>query len=384
MARNGGFRHLIYFIDGTWLWAGSANRFDVYSNIYRLNTLLEADDESGHAQIVHYSRGLGSGTGRAKKWLAGAFAFGVDDLVADLYVNICSNFERGDKIYIFGFSRGAVVARALTGLLSHGILKAQYINRFNRVWASYARSGEILPAGQSESTQAKLRVAAGEGNVDEKSFSDRNPRIEFVGVFDTVSGGHGPSEIAQQLRLSTGLVQPNVKHAVHLLSIDETRLFFKPIYWTGLASSPNGPTFRAKRTLEQIWMPGVHSDVGGAYGERHLGNLALVTMIDRVIARTELFFDLKAARKLQVLPEGGDPIQVHDEFNGTWRLWSDASPRLIDRGVIQTIHPFAKKLTSLPVNYKDKANQELYRLPPEFSSMNEAQGFLSSHFKGVY
>ncbi|AJA59723.1 MULTISPECIES: T6SS phospholipase effector Tle1-like catalytic domain-containing protein [Bradyrhizobium] len=383
MARTGGFRHLIYFIDGTWLWAGSDSNFNVYSNIYRLNTLLSADDENGRAQIIHYSRGLGSGTGKAKKWLAGAFSFGIDELVADLYVNICSNFERGDKIYIFGFSRGAVVARALTGLLSHGILKAHHINRFSQVWASYVRSGEILPAGQSESTLVKLRSAA-EGKLDDKSFSDRTPRIEFVGLFDTVSGGHGPSEIAQQLRLSTGLVQPNVKHAVHLLSIDETRLFFKPVYWAGLGSSPNGPTFRTKRTLEQIWMPGVHSDVGGTYGERHLGNLALLTMIDRVIARTELFFDLKEVRKLQILPESGDPIRVHDEFNGTWRLWSDASPRLVDRGVIQAIHPFAKKMTSLPVNYKDKANQDLYRLSPEFSSMNEAEEFLSGHFKGAY
>jgi hypothetical protein len=130
-------------------------------------------------------------------------------------------------------------------------------------------------------------------------------------------------------------------------------------------------------------MPGVHSDVGGAYDKRHLGNLALLTMVDRVIAHTELSFDLKEVRKLQVLPDGGDRIQVHNEFSGTWPLWSGASPRLIDRGVIQTIHPFAKKMTSLPINYKDKATADFYRLSPEFSSMNDAKEFLSNHFSSI-
>ncbi|WP_338829936.1 DUF2235 domain-containing protein [Bradyrhizobium sp. 27S5] len=382
MARTGGFRHLIYFIDGTWLWAGNDD-FDVYSNVYRLNTLLNADDDNGRAQIVHYSRGLGAGPGKAKKWLAGAFAFGIDELVADLYVNICSNFERGDRIYIFGFSRGAVVARALTGLLSHGILKAHHINRFGYVWRSYARSGEMLASGQSEETLTKVRLSSEGEPIDAKSFSDPNPKIEFVGVFDTVSGGHGPAEVAQQLRLSSGLVQPNVKHALHLISIDETRLFFKPIYWTGLGTSSDGPTFRSKRSLEQIWMPGVHSDVGGAYSKRQLGNLALLTMIDRVIARTELSFDLKEVGKLQVLPEGGDHIRVHNEFVGTWPLWSGASQRLIDRRITQTIHPFAKKMMSMPVSYKTGSKPDLYKLSSDLAAMDEAEEFLSDHFESI-
>jgi uncharacterized protein (DUF2235 family) len=70
--RKGGFRHLIYLIDGTWLWAGSDKTLDVYSNVYRLNTLLKADDEDGRAQIVHYVRGLGAVEGKENahaRWL---------------------------------------------------------------------------------------------------------------------------------------------------------------------------------------------------------------------------------------------------------------------------------------------------------------------------
>jgi uncharacterized protein (DUF2235 family) len=380
MTRNGGYRHLVYFIDGTWLWAGSGKTLDVYSNAYLLNTLLNADDETGHAQIVHYARGLGAGNGKAEKWFAGAFAYGIDELIADLYVNVCSNFERGDRIYIFGFSRGAVVARALTGLLSYGILKAHRIKSFTDVWNSYGNTGEILPAGKRKSPASSLKTAA-ESNklVDDAFFSDRNPKIEFVGVFDTVCGGHGPSEVAQQLRLGSGVVQPNVKHAVHLLAIDETRDFFQPVYWTGLGTNPAGPVFRTKRTLEQIWMPGVHSDVGNTYDVRHLGNLALHTMIDRVIAKTDLSFDLNEARKLAVVPPAAGNIQIHNEFEGFPRFFG-ASPRPI-LNVPQTIHPFSKKLLNQNVNYKTDKDQSHYQLRAEFLGMPVAKEFLSGAFK---
>jgi uncharacterized protein (DUF2235 family) len=111
----------------------------------RLNTLLNADDAEGHAQIVHYTWGLS----RRKRscWLwQGAFSSGIDDLIADLYVNICANYERGDKIYIFGFSRGAVIARALTGLRSFGILKADHINMFTQVWKAHLVVREECPS----------------------------------------------------------------------------------------------------------------------------------------------------------------------------------------------------------------------------------------------
>jgi uncharacterized protein (DUF2235 family) len=90
----------------------SQNTLDVYSNIYLMNTLLNADATDGHAQIIHYSRGVGA-IGGVRRYIEGGFANGIDVLIADLYVNLCSNYQRNDRIYIFGFSRGAVVARAL-------------------------------------------------------------------------------------------------------------------------------------------------------------------------------------------------------------------------------------------------------------------------------
>lgn len=378
MRRKGGARHLVYFIDGTWLWAGSDDSLDVYSNIYRLNTLLEADSEDGRAQIVHYSRGLGAVRGLFKQYTAGGFASGIDELIADLYVNICSNYQRGDKIYIFGFSRGAVVARALTGLLSYGILEAHRINMFAHVWAAYTGQGsEVLLPGQA---RASLDRSIGRTLDYTAHCSERNPRIEFVGVFDTVVGGNGIAEVAQRLRLAARSVQPNVKHAVQLLAVDESRTFFKPILWTGIGNPKQLKLNWRPTTLEQIWMPGVHSDVGGAYSKRQLGNLALLTMIDRVIARTPLRFNLSNCRKLQVISD--DPIRIHNEFTRTWNMLSGEQARQIDPGVSsQLIHPFAKRLMQVQVNYKLKKKLEPYSLTETFLSLPEAKEFRSGKFK---
>jgi uncharacterized protein (DUF2235 family) len=184
---------------------------------------------------------------------------------------------------------------------------------FAHVWASYAGQGEVLLPGQPRASVDKSHAKL---PIDYTSYcSERNPRIEFVGVFDTVSGGHGISEIAQMLRLSARRVQPNVKHAVQLLAIDETRDFFRPILWTGTGTLER--PFTKSTKLEQIWMPGVHSDVGGAYSKRHLGNLALLTMIDRVIAKTALSFDLKRCQKLQVHSETGELVRIRKRSETT-------------------------------------------------------------------
>jgi hypothetical protein len=200
--RKGGSRHLIYFIDGTWLWAADDKNLDVYSNVWRMNTLLNADDEKGRAQIVHYSRGLGAVDDKVQAYVAGGLAFGIDEMIADLYINICSNYQRGDKIYIFGFSRGAVVARALTGLLSFGILEAHHINLFAHVWAAYTgQSGEVLLPGAARTT---IDVPKNKPFDYTAHCSQRHPRIEFVGVFDTVVGGAGLAEKFQEIRLASG------------------------------------------------------------------------------------------------------------------------------------------------------------------------------------
>jgi uncharacterized protein (DUF2235 family) len=97
--RKGGFRHLIYLIDGTWLWAGSDKTLDVYSNVYRLNTLLTPDDKDGRAQIVHYVRGLGAVRGKKMQYKQGGFAAGIDDYCRSLRQRLLQLSNRRQNLY---------------------------------------------------------------------------------------------------------------------------------------------------------------------------------------------------------------------------------------------------------------------------------------------
>jgi hypothetical protein len=122
-------------------------------------------------------------------------------------------------------------------------------------------------------------------------------------------------------------------------------------------------------------MPGVHSDVGGAYSKRHLGNLALLTMIDRVIAKTSLSFDLKKCQELKVLSEPGELVRIHNEFTKSWRLISGSQARQLDTNIPQSIHPFAKCLVGNPVSFKRVKPQTLYKLPFAVSALPIAKEF---------
>jgi uncharacterized protein (DUF2235 family) len=370
--RTGGYRHLIYFVDGTWLWAGSQNTLDVYSNVYLMNTLLKVDDDTGHAQIFHYSRGLGA-VGGLRRYIDGGFANGIDALIADVYVNICSNYQPGDRIYIFGFSRGAVVARALTGLIGKGILDDDHINMFGYIWADYVGENEVLEPGFRDDGPRKKR----ENIPDYKAFlSDPEPKIEFLGVFETVAGGWGLTSNAQRLRLEERKLPTYVKNAVHVLAIDETRNYFRQIMWTGADGHSS---------LEQIWMPGVHSDVGGAYAIRTLGNIALITMIDRVIAKTGLNFDLSRCREYN-RKLSADFLRIHNER--ALRYWRFLSPwpvaRCINRLIKeQSIHPLAIFLDDKPIQYKKRLGH-IYRLSPDCKGLGVAPEFLTKQFQTIF
>ncbi|WP_182179459.1 T6SS phospholipase effector Tle1-like catalytic domain-containing protein [Methylobacterium radiotolerans] len=378
MARRGGYRHLIFLIDGTWLWPGSDSTLNVYSNVYHLNNLIEEKGKDGQAQIVFYARGLG-GVDGLRRYTAGGFSYGIDELVSDLYLNLCSNYEKGDKIYIFGFSRGAIVARALSGMISKGILDAQYINRLESVWRAYAGDNEVILPGAPP--EVKIDTS-GESNSYLEFCSEPRPKIEFVGIFDSVSGGHGITEIAQRLRIRERKVNSSVQNAVQILAIDEARKFFKPICWTGLKSSddPND-----SRHFEQIWMPGVHSDIGGAYQNRFIGNVSLLTMIDRIDHKTKLGIDLDRARSEYNIPlVPGSYVHIHNEYTKLWRIFSPIrKSRDLDLDIDQNIHPLAELLKGKSIRYKNYVEQHFYKLPPGFESLKPCVEFHTTHFKGV-
>ena len=102
--------------------------------------------------------------------------------------------------------------------------------------------------------------------------------IEFLGVWDSVYGIS--SELAlreslfKELRFRNFNLDESVKHGVQILAVDDTRRLFHPMTWDGAG--------RDSQKMEQIWMPGVHSDIGGGYEKSFLSTVSLFAMIDKL------------------------------------------------------------------------------------------------------
>jgi hypothetical protein len=259
---GGRMKHIFIGIDGT---ANAAFYDTMYGNVYRMNLSLDSKSKSDNSpQIFIYFSGVGATSQRWLGLLGKAFGQGIDEIILQAYVNLVANYEEGDKIYVFGFSRGAVAARALTGMISHsGLVRYDHSPEIQKAWHYFV--GNKDKAGDYETKKA--------GAVHP------NVRIEFLGVWDSVYGIS--SELAlreslfKELRFRNFNLDESVKHGVQILAIDDTRRLFHPMIWDAAGS--------ASQKMEQIWMPGVHSDIGGGYEKSFLSAVSMFAMIDKLV-----------------------------------------------------------------------------------------------------
>lgn len=301
-------RHLLLLIDGTWVSASCKLASDRHSNIYKLNLFIETHSALNEAQVTFYIPGIGSPSQSSFWWdrlLAGVDAFGIERLVEEAYINIVSNFIETDEIYIFGFSRGAVIARIVAEMISkYGILKPQHIEYYPKLWEDF-RTG-----------------AAPDLDVDNVIFR-RHRCIQFLGLFDTVAGPFLDDELLQRRFFEKKRLPEHVRSCVHLLALNETRVAFRPTLFDDVS--------RSQQYLEQIWMPGVHSDVGGGYADDFFGKVALLTMIDRLQTLTSLKISKTAISRLQNSIRQdfeSDTIAINEELANT-REWALVKRRVL-------------------------------------------------------
>ena len=249
---------------------GTGNEFgDSNSNVLKLYTTLDLDDPT--RQVAYYHPGVGTMGDPAirnwclRKWsvIKGlAFGAGFKDNVFDAYRYLMEIYNEGDRIYLFGFSRGAYTARALAGLLhGYGLL-----HRGNEGHLAYAWR---LFVGEVKKQRRQLKKARRDRNVanahtiaHDTAFAStfsRPVRLRFVGVWDTVSS---IGWIYEPLRLLSLAQNEIIDVARHAVSIDERRSFFRDnLYGDPLPG----------QDITQLWFPGVHSDVGGSYPREDSG-----------------------------------------------------------------------------------------------------------------
>lgn len=230
---------------------GTGNEFgDHNSNVVKLYSTLIID---GRTQVGYYHPGVGTmgaptATNRlTKAWsviMGLAFGGGLLANVGDAYRYLMDTYEDGDKVFLFGFSRGAYTVRALAGVLHmFGLLCPGNDGLIPYVIRMFAR---------------RTRKAGGMTHTFDvaKEFKEtfgRDCPLYLVGVWDTVSS---VGWVWDPLKLPYTAQNPAMIHGRHAVSIDERRCYFRNNLW--------GKELPGQ-SIKQVWFAGVHSDVGGSY-----------------------------------------------------------------------------------------------------------------------
>ncbi len=237
--------NIVVCCDGTWNRPEEDLEKDHPSNVLKLARGVSPRAENGE-QHVFYDWGLGAYHSRLSAGISGR---GIHKNILDGYRYIVQNYHPGDRIFLFGFSRGAYTVRALSGLINNcGILHRDHAALIVKAWQLYkSPSPKNAPSGE----------AAGEFR---QAHCHDSRVVDFVGVWDTVGALGIPFSVLGLLDAHDEFYDTkmgsNVLIARHALAIDEQRRDFAPTLWTP----------RPEVDLKQVWFAGVHADIGGSYG----------------------------------------------------------------------------------------------------------------------
>jgi len=307
------------------------------TNVFKL---YEAVDENGHRfdtsgrvieQVAIYHDGVGTETLKWIRAFAGATGWGLSRNVKDLYAALARVYRPGDRIYLFGFSRGAFTVRTLAGLIAacgipdrsdknfetneifkkaiqerYGDYRSKYQTLLEKgFWAIFGRF--IKRQSISEKYAAEVQRAKG----------DKTHLIDFVGVWDTVDAVGLPLAIADiwnqvlyAFKFPDGKLNKEVAVARHALALDEARASFAPVLWNEEDFKPGGDP-----RIKQVWFAGVHSNVGGGYPHQGMSLVALDWMMSEAASLPALGV-VPDGERLRFIPQVRDLISAAADVNG--------------------------------------------------------------------
>ncbi len=273
-------KKIFVFCDGT------GNKFrethedeDGNSNVVKLYTTLRVAND----QVAYYHPGVGTmgdptiryAIPRFWSKVKGlAFGAGFQANVLDAYRYLMEQYNDGDEIYLFGFSRGAYTARALAGMLhAYGLLCRGNEGHLVYAWRMFhddvkVKRELLKKTPQERAGQRSHSIAP---NFSFAETYSRKVTIRFMGIWDTVSS---VGWIYEPLRLLNMAQNPIVEVGRHAVSIDERRAYYRDNLWGDPVpiDHPEWPAeLRAAgfaQDIAQVWFPGVHSDIGGSYRQK--------------------------------------------------------------------------------------------------------------------
>jgi uncharacterized protein (DUF2235 family) len=344
-------RKLVVCCDGTW------NTPRTGTNIFRTYHFLR--ERLGSPPEVEAKRGITTCSGRAPDgadvllyydegvgtdWFSrlsgGGVGLGLSDNVQQAYHFLANHYEPGSEIYVFGFSRGAYTARSLCGFIksTDGLLERPspadvwraYIDCYATRNGFLGEPARLSPAGFRTAFTTAVGNVIGRFGRDVAAMSRHaGTRVKFIGVYDTVGALGVP--LAGAARVNEPIVGfhdttlgDTVETAVQALAVDEKRGPYVPTLWTQAA---NAAALAGQQVL-QVWFPGVHSDVGGGYPDKGIGDITWDFMMRQAAGAGLVIDPTQPTPKLSLQPL---PSQ-HESFDDTWRTLSDRL-KIVAQGV---------------------------------------------------
>jgi Uncharacterized alpha/beta hydrolase domain (DUF2235) len=205
----------------------------------KASSLEEVTDING-AHLI-YVRGVGTDGGWAQEQINGATGLGVSSRIKTAYRLLSKAYRTGDRIFILGFSRGALAARSLTNMLdlcgmpAADLTVADVMNTFKEYRDGPHRIHGSVP-------------------------------VQYLGLWDTVAALSQPDSMTR-----FHLAQPtNVKAVRHAIALDEMRTEFSVVHWS---------TDKPIQGVTEAWFCGAHANIGGGYKDCGLSNIALFWLL---------------------------------------------------------------------------------------------------------
>jgi hypothetical protein len=270
----------LIFMDGT------ANTWTNRTNVRRLFEVIAAQENPKH--LCFYVDGVGTQDALGK--VAG---FGLKPRVLKAYEFLAENYREGDRVYVFGFSRGAHAARTLCGLVAHcgvpnGAEKralAQEVGYSEGAVWDFCEKNLHEPPIKAKGPEVRQKLRDNQELVARRfpGLDWREGKIQFLGLWDTVPALHFTNISDDgEVGVKDGRPErykirpyPNIKTVAHAIAIDELRSQFRAVR----VGPPLDP---GSTKVYEVWFPGAHSDVGGGYqaDSNDLAGISLDWMLD--------------------------------------------------------------------------------------------------------
>ncbi len=330
-------KRLFICCDGTWNSPRNVkDGVSVTTNVHRFHCALAERDGDGNEQRSYYHPGVGTEGGKVRRAIDGATGTGLSKHIKGAYMWLVQNFEKGDPIYLLGFSRGAYTVRSLGGM----------VGRYG-----------ILPIGSSWDEVDALydvyrRNVRDENEAESVPLDECSRGIHFIGVWDTVGSLGIPLRLnnlpgplgrltAKRNSFHDTRLSDRVKNAFHAVAIDEQREDFQPTLWSNAAVEG--------QRIEQVYFPGVHADVGGGYKERELADIPLDWMLDKAFECGAAFRpDMRKQAKPSSNNYQGNLHDSHVGVFGMGHCLPRSLPHLASASQVKSIHESVRKRIKQP------------------------------------